>query len=133
MPREEIYAETRYIFVKVYPIRLHTGQILIKHGIIQKNGIKRIYNMKIYGNGEMLSTLIPGLSAPCAGQGRCGKCRLIPEQNERARKRPHFFSPGRAVVLHKQSGPRGVLFVQHSILISACGCDNISMSRGNGH
>ncbi|MBE5765825.1 MAG: DUF4445 domain-containing protein [Clostridiales bacterium] len=36
----------------------------------------RIYNMKIYGNGEMLSTLIPGLSAPCAGQGRCGKCRV---------------------------------------------------------
>ena len=43
-----------------------------------------------------------------------------------------LFSPGRAVILHKQSGPRGVLFVQLSILIFACGCDNISMSRGEG-
>ena len=43
-----------------------------------------------------------------------------------------LFSPGRAVVLHKQSGLRGVLFVQHSILIFVCGCDNILVSRGEG-
>ena len=32
--------------------------------------------MRIQGNGELLTALLPGLSAPCGGKGRCGKCRV---------------------------------------------------------
>ena len=32
--------------------------------------------MRIQGNGDLLIALLPGLSAPCGGKGRCGKCRV---------------------------------------------------------
>ena len=32
--------------------------------------------MRIQGNGELLTALLPGLSAPCGGKGRRGKCRV---------------------------------------------------------
>lgn len=41
------------------------------------------------------------------------------------------FSPGAPSFCTIGSGSRDVHFVQYSILISACKCDNISMSRGD--
>ena len=32
--------------------------------------------MRIQGNGELLTALLPGINAPCGGKGRCGKCRV---------------------------------------------------------
>ena len=51
--------------------------------------------MRIQGNGELLTALLPGLSEPCGGKGRCGKCRVKARgalSSPRRRKRPRSAS-----------------------------------------